>query len=251
ECYREVELDNARFYPMMAAKGIPASSMPAAGEMLAEMLRVVEAGCDLCCVFISSAMSSTYESAHAVREMVLERVPGAKIALVDSHSNCMQLGYAALAAARAAHDGGTLEQAVAAAEDNTRKSRFLFIPRTLEYLKKGGRIGMASALLADLLKIIPVLTVENGFTTTLKKVRTRRAAEEAMLAQMSADVAAHGLGEVAVHHIDCPDSAQQLAAEIKRRLGAVAEIIDIGPVIGMHVGPGTVGVVYCSQTPLR
>jgi len=251
ESYREVELDNALFYPMMDAKGIPVSSLPTTGEMLGEMLGAVEAGFEVCGVFISSLMSGTYQSACAVREMVLERVSGARITLVDSLTNSMQLGYAAISAARAARTGAALEQVVQAAEDNLRRSRFVFIPRTLEYLQKGGRIGKAQSLLADLLKIVPVLTIEGGYTTTFKKVRTRRAAEEALLDQLYADVQEHGFGEAAVHHINCIEDARALAAAVEKRLNAAVEIVDIGPVVGMHVGPGAIGVAYYTQTPLR
>ncbi|MHB9033725.1 MAG: DegV family protein [Anaerolineae bacterium] len=251
ESYREVDLDNDHFYPLMEARGIPTSSLPAAGEMLAEMLKVVEAGDALCGVFISSDMSGTYESATLISNMVRERVPGAQIRLVDSRTNCMQEGYAVLAAARAAQQGADLDQVAAAAEMNIRCSRFVFIPKTLAYLERGGRIGHASALLANLLKIVPVLTVEDGFTTTLRKVRTRAAAEEAMLAQLENDVRAHGFGEAAIHHINCLDDAQALARTVEQRLGAPAAIVDIGPVIGLHVGPGSIGIAYYTREPLR
>ena len=248
---REVDIDNAHFYPLMEAKGIPTSSLPATGEMYQEMLRVVEAGDDLCCVFISSAMSGTLTGAQSVREMVLEKYPETRIAIVDSKANCMQLGYAALAAARAARAGGTLEQVVHAAEDNIRKSRFLFIPKTLEHLTKGGRIGKASALLGTLLQIIPVLTIENGVVSVMMKVRTRKNAVAAMIDLMMKDIARYGLGEVVIHHINCLPDAKELVAMVMEKLKAQVEIVDIGPVVGMHVGPGAIGVVYYTREAMR
>lgn len=248
---REVDIDNAHFYPLMEAKGIPTSSLPASGEMYQEMLRAVEAGDDLCCVFISSAMSGTVEGAQSVRKMVLEKHPEAKIAIVDSKANCMQLGYAALAAARAAKAGGTLDQVVEAAEDNIRKSRFLFIPKTLEHLTKGGRIGKASALLGTLLQIIPVLTIENGVVSVMMKVRTRKNAVAAMIDLMMKDIARYGLGEAVIHHINCLPDAKELVAMVMERLKAQVEIVDIGPVVGMHVGPGAIGIAYYTQERMR
>jgi DegV family protein with EDD domain len=248
---REVDIDNERFYPLMEAKGIPTSSLPAIGEMYHEMVKVIEAGEDLCCVFISSQMSGTLESAKSVREMVLEKHPRARIALVDSRANSMQLGYAALAAARAAKAGGTLEQVVQAAEDNICRSRFLFIPKTLEHLQKGGRIGRASALLGNLLQIIPVLTIENGVVAVMMKVRTRRNAIAAMVERLAKDIELFGLGEVVIHHINCLPDAHELAAMVMAKLKATIEIVDIGPVVGMHVGPGAIGVVYYTQKAMR
>ena len=251
ESMREVDIDNAHFYPLMEAKGIPTSSLPATGEMYQEMLRVVEAGDDLCCVFISSAMSGTLAGAQSVREMVLEKCPEARIAIVDSKANCMQLGYAALAAARATKTGGTLEQVVQAAEDNIRKSRFLFIPKTLEHLQKGGRIGKASALLGNLLQIIPVLTIDNGVVAVMMKVRTRKNAVAAMVDQLLKDIEQHGLGEVVIHHINCLPDAQELAAMVMEKLKAKVDIVDIGPVVGMHVGPGAIGIAYYTREAMR
>jgi DegV family protein with EDD domain len=250
-CMREVDIDNEHFYPLMEAKGIPTSSLPATGEMYQEMLRAVEAGDDLCCVFISSAMSGTVEGAQSVRKMVIEKHPEAKIAIVDSKANCMQLGYAALAAARAAKVGGTLEQVVQAAEDNICKSRFLFIPKTLEHHTKGGRIGKASALLGTLLQIIPVLTIENGVVSVMMKVRTRKNAVAAMIGQFLKDIELFGLGEVVIHHINCLPDAKELAILVMEKIKAQVEIVDIGPVVGMHVGPGAIGVAYYTQERMR
>lgn len=248
---REVDIDNAHFYPLMEAKGIPSSSLPATGEIYQEMLRVVEAGDELCCVFISTQMSGTLEGAESVRQMVLEKHPEARIAIVDSKANSMQLGYAALAAAREAKAGGTLEQVVQAAEDNIRKSRFLFIPRTLEHLQKGGRIGKASALLGNLLQIIPVLTIENGTVAVMMKVRTRKNAAATMIDLMMKDIARYGLGEALIHHINCLPDAQELVALVTEKIKARVEIVDIGPVVGMHVGPGAIGVVYYTREAMR
>jgi len=251
EQMRELDITNDEFYPLMERKGIPASSQPTVGEMVEEMQRVVGAGDELCCVFISGDMSGTIANASLARDTVLRKYPQAHIAIVDSRSNSMQLGFAALAAARAARAGATLEQVVAAAEENIHRSRFVFIPRTLEHLVKGGRIGKASALLADLLKIIPVLTVENGFTSVLTKVRTRRNAIAAMVEQVVKDAGAHGLGEVVIHHINCLPDAHELAGLVKARLNAAVSIVDIGPVVGMHVGPGAIGIAYYTQGALR
>ena len=248
---REIDIDNDRFYKMMATNGIPTSSQPSVGDIYNEMLEVVEKGNSLCCIFLSSDMSGTLATGQIAKEMVMEKYSDAKIEIVDSRSNCMQLGFAVIMAAKAAKAGKTLEQVKEAALENIKRSRFLFIPENLDYLKKGGRIGGASALIGNLFKIIPILTVENGKTTILMKVRTKKNAVSAMTDTMLQDISNYDLGEIVVQHIDCLDEARELAKMIKEKLKVNIEIMDIGPVIGLHVGPGTIAIAYYTLKAMR
>lgn len=245
--FREIDIDNDSFYKMMDEKGIPFSSQPSVSEMYTEMESVVASGDELLCIFISSDMSGTYSTANMVKTMILEKYSNAKIQILDSRSNSMQLGFAVIAAARVAKEGKTLDEAVTIAVEIFNRSRFLFIPENLEYLRKGGRIGGASALIGNLLKIIPILTVEDGKTTVLAKVRTKKKAVLTMLEKMFEDIDNFGLGEIIVHHINCYDEATQLAYLINEKLKVNVNICDIGPVIGLHVGPGSIAVVYYTQ----
>ncbi|NLP28069.1 MAG: DegV family protein [Clostridia bacterium] len=253
EEFKEVEIDNDSFYRKMEEKGIPTSSQPSVAEMRDIMESVVKEGDSLLCIFISSEMSGTYSSAHMVRDMVLEKYPQGRIEILDSRSNCMQLGYAAIAAAKAAKEGKDLQQVKKAAEENIKRSRFLFAPHNLTYLKKGGRIGTASALIGNILKIIPILTVENGVTTVLTKVRTKKSVIDAMIDKLSADIKAYGIGEITVHHINHLEGALETVGKIKEavKVDLDIKVCDIGPVIGLHVGPGTVGVVYYTEKAMR
>lgn len=247
ESMKETEIKNEIFYEMMEEKGIPVSSQPSVGELYQEMKEIVESGDDLLCVFLSSEMSGTYASACKVKEMVLKKHPDANIHIVDSRSNSMQLGFAAIVAARAAKEGKTLEEVSEIAKQNIKRSRFLFIPDNLVYLKKGGRIGGASALIGNVLKIIPVLTVEDGKTTVLKTVRTKPKAIAAMIDEMLQDHRDCGIQEIVVHHINCYDQAEDLANILREKLQMDVPIADIGPVIGLHVGPGAIGIVYYTK----
>lgn len=251
ESFKETEISNDVFYKKMEEKGIPKSSQPSINDMIKEMKSVVINGDSLLCIFISSKMSGTYSTAHVARNIVLEEYTDAKIEIFDSGDNCMQLGYAAVSAAKAAKEGANLEQVKLAAKENLKKSRFLFIPENLVYLRKGGRIGGAGALIGNILKIIPILTVENGVTTVYGKVRTKKKAVTTMLNRMLEEVKHFGLGEITVHHINCYDEAKKLAAEIEDKLNIKPLICDIGPVIGLHVGPGSIGIVYYTKEDLR
>lgn len=248
---KEVDINNEDFYFMMEEKGIPMSSQPSIGEMLEEMKKVVANGDSLVGIFLSSEMSGTYSSALMVKEMVLEEYKDAQIEIIDSRSNCMQLGFAAIVGARAAKEGKTIKEVLEIVNQNIKRSRFLFIPDNLEYLKKGGRIGGASALIGNILKIIPILTVEDGKTNVMTKVRTKKNAIKTMIEKVIEDSSVFGLKEIVVHHINCYEEALELSKLVEEKLGVKAEIIDIGPVIGLHVGPGAIGMVYYTEKDMR
>lgn len=252
EAFRELDVEDRWFYEKMAASPkIPTSSQPSPAEMRAAFEAGVLAGDPVVGVFISSDMSGTLASAELVAEELRREHPGADIRIVDSRSNSMQLGFAVIAAAKAAAAGQDAEDCVRAAEETVLRTRYLFTPLTLDYLRKGGRIGGASALLGTLLQIRPILTVEEGRTQVFDKVRTRRRAFERIVEAFAADVAAAGLTDVAVHHIDDAAEGEMLAGMAEAVAGCEVPIITIGPVIGLHVGPGTAALVYRTRDPLR
>jgi DegV family protein with EDD domain len=242
---RETEIDTTTFYRRMRETGeFPTSSQPTVAEIIEAFETPVAAGDDVVGVFISSDMSGTFATAQMARDQVLERHPQGRIELVDSRSNSMELGFAALAAARAASQGMSVEDAVAAAQHKIDRSRWLFVPATLDYLKMGGRIGTASALLGSILDIKPILTVVDGKTAPFRKVRTRARAIAEIAEHFAQDVEDKGLGDVVVHHINDEDAAADLAGRVEAAIGRSPRIVPLGPVIGVHVGPGALGVVY-------
>lgn len=251
DSFNEIDLNNEEFYKMMNEKGIPSSSQPSINEMYNLMKSIVEKGDNLLCIFISSDMSGTFSTANMVKNIILKEYKNAKIEILDSRSNSMQLGFAAIVAARAAKEGKSLEDIKSITEKNIKRSRFLFIPENLEYLKKGGRIGGASALIGNLFKIIPILTVNDGKTSVVTKIRTKKKAVMAMVNIMLKDASEFELKEIVVHHINCLEEAKKLASIIAEHLNISVDICDIGPVIGLHVGPGAIGIAYYTEKELR
>lgn len=246
--YREIDLKNEEFYKKMDESGeIPTSSQPSMDELLKLFKEKVSEGHDVVSVFLSSEMSGTYSSAHLVKEMVLEEYPDAKIEIIDSRSNCMQMGYSVLEAAKLAKEGKSIEEVVEAAKKVIDTSRFLFVPDTLKYLKKGGRIGGAAALFGTILQIRPILTVENGTTTVFDKVRTKKKAIDSILNKVVSDANEKGIGGIIVHHINCEEEGLALAKRLEEKLGVQVGIQSIGPIIGLHVGPGSIGVAYYTK----
>lgn len=245
--------DYAPFYRALAASSeFPTTSQPSVQSLIDAFERPVASGHEVVGVFISSLMSGTYATAELAREMVLERRPDAVIEIIDGESNSMELGYAALAGAREAAAGGTVDRVAAAVRDMIARTRFLFVPKTLEYLRRGGRIGTASALIGSLLQIKPILTVTGGRTDVFARVRTAERALEQIVQAFLDDVRTKGgLADAVVHHIDDEPAGRTLAARLSQAVGRAIDVTPIGPAVGAHVGPGAVGVVYATVEPMR
>ena len=245
---REVDIENEVFYEEIKnSKEIPKSSQPIPEEMLNTFREIVEDGDSIVGIFLSSKMSGTYSNANMIKDMILEDYPDAEIHILDSKTNCMQMGFAVIEAARAASEGKSIDEVINAANHVINNSRFLFTPETLEYLKKGGRIGGAAALFGNVLQIKPILTVVNGETSVFKKVRTRKKAIEEIVKTVLEEIESKGLGDIVVHHINCQEDGLKLAKALENKLGKKVEIQSIGPVIGVHVGPGSIGIAYYTK----
>lgn len=245
---REVDIDNKYFYEeMKELNEIPKSSQPIPQEMLGIFKDIVKDGDSIVGIFLSSKMSGTYSTANMVKDMVLEDYPNADINILDSKTNCMQMGFAAVEAARFANVGKTVGEVIDVVEHVFNNSRFLFTPETLEYLKKGGRIGGAAALFGNILQIKPILTVVDGETSVFKKVRTRKKTIDEIVSAVLQDIEAKGLGDIIVHHINCEEEGLKLAQILESKLGRKVGVQSIGPVIGLHVGPGSIGIAYYTE----
>ncbi len=248
----EADVDLDAFYRRLAEIDHLPSTAQASIEDLAEAFRQdSEAGDDVLGVFISEAMSGTVQAARVAAGLVAEEGRSARIEVLDSRSNCMQMGVAVLAAARAAQEGGSLDACENAAREAMRRTRYLFTPASLEYLRRGGRIGGASALVGQLLQVRPILTVENGETQVFARVRTAAKALSTIAETFASDVQAKGLRSVYCHSIADRETAERFAAEkIEPIASRAVEVIEVGPCIGLHVGPA-VGLVYETEEPLR
>lgn len=223
---------------------VPVStSRPAPAAMLEVYRRLAAEGAEaIVSVHISGDMSGTFESAQlAARQAPVE------VVAVDTRQVGAATGYAALSAADAVDAGGSLDAVVQAAEERARRSRSLFYVDTLEYLRRGGRIGAASALLGGALAVKPLLEIQDGRVATLERVRT---ASRAIGRLEGLVVAAAGDGPVdlCVAHLANPDRAADLSRRLRERLAANLEdrevyCTELGAVLGAHVGPGMLAAV--------
>ena len=194
-------------------------------------------------VHISTALSSTIGAAeHAARDF-----DGA-VRVVDSKSAAMGTGFVALAAARAARRGADLDTVVAQAEATVPQVHAYLVVQRLENLRRSGRIGTAASWLGTALALKPLLRIHDGKLELAARVRTTSKATMAMVEGVLAVVGEHRAG-LAVHHVNNPEGAAQVAATLASALPGCrpALVTDIGPVLGVHLGPGAVGVVLALQ----
>ena len=241
---RETSISNQTFYKEMEeAKEFAVSSQPTPEEFYDVFDKIAKNGDDIIGIFISSEMSGTYSTANLVKNMILEKYD-INIEIIDSRTNCMQMGFIVLEAAKYAKLGKSMNEILDITKNTIKNSRFVFSPSVLDYLKKGGRIGSASALIGNLFKIKPILTVNNGKTDVLAKVRTKKKAVSTMIDILMNDLKEKELGGVIVHHINCEEDGLTLAKTLEEKLNMKVDIQDIGPVIGSHVGPGSIGIAY-------
>lgn len=217
------------------------TSRPTPGEFEAVYLEVLRAGADgVLSVHLSRALSGTWEAAR----LAAEQVGADRVRVLDSRSTGMGLGFAALAAADVASAGGDLDTACKAAEQVAARTRTYFSVDTLEYLRRGGRIGSAAALLGTALAVKPLLHVDSGRIVPLEKVRTAARAR-ARLVELAVQAAGTEPVDLAVHHLGAADRAAQLVEQLHARIPALAECLvsEVGAAIGAHAGPGMLGVV--------
>jgi DegV family protein with EDD domain len=240
-------LEGSEISPAEVARALGArraevsTSRPAPSQFAAAYRRLLDAGADgVVSVHLSAKLSGTFEAATLAAEEV-----GPQVTVVDSMTTGMGLGFAALAAATAAGKGEDLATVRAAAVDNAVRVATLFYVDTLEFLRRGGRIGAASALLGTALSVKPILHVVDGSIVVRDKVRTAGRAL-AKLVDLAVDASGEGEADIAVHHLGAPDRAAALAEAVSMRLGDRLRdcyITEIGAVVAAHVGPGVAGVV--------
>ena len=236
-----VNLDNNQFYSLLrSSKQLPSTSQPTTRDFINIYEKVADEVDAIITVVISHHMSATLESALAAKEQ-FTRVP---VYVVDSLSVSLGLGMIAIEAARAANEGQSAEQVLKHIENVQSKLQVIFTVATLEYLHKGGRIGGATALLGSVLDIKPVLYIKDGRIEPLERQRTKKQAVERLIQIMEAQVGSSRV-HVSVLHCDIPQEAQEFAERIKSKFDCSEIMVqDAGPVIGVHAGPGTLGLIY-------
>jgi len=247
---RESDLrDYDAYYAQLgAAVELPTTSQPSIGDFLAVYEPLLDRGSDIVSIHLSGALSGTVRAAEQARDQLGDRA--GRVHVIDSATGCGGQGLVLLAAAAAAAGGADAASVAARARQARAELKMWFAVDTLEYLRRGGRIGSAQAWLGTALKIKPILALESEITP-FERVRTSRRAFERMVELLRSRKAAGGDGW-AIQHIQAPREAEALVERGREIFGSEpAFVSEIGPVIGTHVGPGLLGAGGTSASLLK
>lgn len=226
--------DLEAFYARLReSDSLPQTSQPSVGDFLAVYEPVIAAGADIVSIHLAQGLSGTCQSAREAATALA----GGRVEVVDAETGAGGLGLIILAAARIAHDGGDADAVVAAARAARARLEMWFCLDTLEFLRRGGRIGAAQALLGSALQVKPILTFGTEIVP-VGRVRTRKRAFAQMVAYLH-ELRAAGATEWIVQHAQSHHDAQRLAEQGTEILGAPPRFCtQVGPVLGAHLGSG-------------
>ena len=231
--------DYDAFYDFLRSGGeLPSTSQPSVGDFLAVYEPLIERGDDILSIHLSGGISGTVGAAEQARQALIEQgVDEHRVVVIDSRTGCAGHGFMAVAAANAE---GEMAEKLAAARALREDLQVLVAVDTLEFLRRGGRIGAARAWIGATLKVKPILTIE-GEMQPVERVRTSARVFERLVAHLE-QRKEDGCDEFGVQHTNAPDVAERLA-ERGREIYRTDPVIvsEIGPVIGTHTGPGLLG----------
>jgi DegV family protein with EDD domain len=241
---RESDLgDYDGFYDhMRTAAQLPSTSQPSVGDFLGVWRPLLDGGDDVLSIHLSGAISGTVGAAEQARDALIEEgVAAGRITVLDSETGAAGHGLMAIAAANAVRAGADLAGAEAKARELRGRLKILFAVDTLEYLRRGGRIGAAQAWVGSALKIKPILSIDREIVP-IERVRTAGRAFERMVDHLT-ERKESGADVFMIQHIQAHDIAERLVERGREIYGREPEFVsEVGPVIGAHVGPGLFGV---------
>jgi DegV family protein with EDD domain len=243
ESARELEMGgfDAFYERLRTDSELPTTSQPSIGDFLAVWEPLLDSGHDVVSIHLAGGISGTCEAARQAHQLLSERGLGDRVEVLDSESGCGGTGLLVLAACASARSGADKDAVVAHVRETRKSLKIWFCLDTLEYLRRGGRIGKAQAWLGGTLKIKPILSLEYEITP-VERVRTAGRAFERMVdyAQELHDGGADGW---VVQHIQAPEQAERLIDRCREIFDSEPVFTsEVGPVIGTYTGPGLIGV---------
>ena len=245
QTYRDgIDVTPGEVYRLLrSSKRLPTTAAPSAGDFLRVYAAAAQEVSGIVSIHLPTELSATYSVASTSSQLV----DGPPVRLVDSQSVAMGQGFVVLEAARAAAAGADLEAVVARAEEVARKVHVYATLDTLEYLRRGGRIGGAAALAGTVLRIKPMVYVAEGTVNAFAKPRTMSRAIQLMLDQM-AKVAENLTLHAAILQADAPEEAEDLRQRVASSFDcAELHVTEFTPVMGVHAGPGVLGLAFFAE----
>ncbi|MBI5031531.1 MAG: DegV family protein [Chloroflexi bacterium] len=242
----EIDLTNQQFYDLLPnAEVHPTTSQPSAGEFMEVYKPFLDAGREIVSIHLPSKLSGTYASACAAKtELESQLKKALPLSIVDTPWLSMALGMLVLAAAEAAEAGKSREEVLATINALIPKLNLIFVLDTLEYLKRGGRIGGARAMLGTLLNVKPMLEIKHGQVEPLEQPRSRAKALKRLLEIMD-ERTGHKPVHVSILHAVSPVDAAEIEKELRKQFELKEfYMTEIGAVIGVHTGPNALGLAF-------
>jgi DegV family protein with EDD domain len=241
---RELDLpDFDGYYAYLkSSKNMPTTSQPSVGDFLAVFEPIIERGDDIVSIHLSAMVSGTHATAEQARAHLIEQgVNDGRIEIVDSKTTCAGLAFPAMGAANAARAGRDVAAVAQVARSVRAATKVWFAVDTLEFLRKGGRIGHAQAWVGSALRVKPILTLE-AEVEPVERVRTSNRAVERLI-ELLRERKADGCDRFVIQHIQDPERAEKLVDAGREIYDSEPLFVsEIGPVIGAHAGPGLLGV---------
>ncbi len=245
----EIDLSTQQFYAMLPkAKEHPTTSQPSAGDFIQVYRPLLEAGKEIVSIHLPSKLSGTYASACAAKtELEAQFKRSVPLSIVDTPWVSLALGLLCIAAAQVAEQGKSREEVVATINALIPKLNLVFLLDTLEYLRRGGRIGGARAMLGTLLNVKPLLQLTEGEVEPLEQPRSRAKGVKRLLEIMEERADRRPL-HVGILHAEVPQDAAALEKQIREHFNCKeVYTTEIGPVIGVHSGPKAVGLAFYTE----
>ncbi len=237
-----VDIMPTAFYERLkTAEVMPTTSQATIGAFKDLFEPHVRAGRPILAILVSQKLSGTIQSAQSAKELF----PGARIEIVNSESAAMAMGFQVLAAARAAEAGKSFDDVLAVAKDAKNHTGVVLVVDTLEFLHRGGRIGGAARMLGTALNLKPILELQDGVIEAVERVRTRSKAQARLLGLLEERINGRPNLRLAVLHAAAEAEARLLLDVAAKRLNPMETVFsEVSPVVGAHVGPGTLGMCY-------
>lgn len=238
-----VDLEASEFYRLQrTSKELLTTAQTTVTDFVELYTKLADEADEIVSIILSKKLSATFQSA----EMAQKQFTKVPVHTIDSESVSLGQGMLAIAAAKAAALGQDAQAVIQLVEKIKQKLNFFFMVDTLEYLHKGGRIGGAAAFLGSALDIKPILHIKDGKIESFEKQRTRKRSVARLVEIMEEKVAGRSV-HVAVLHGNAPDEASELEQQVRGKFNCVELFIsEIGPVLGVHTGPGALGLAFYS-----
>ncbi len=249
ETFRDlVTIHAATFYKRLTqfTDEYPKTANPSPGDYLKLYEKLAEDGTkEIASIHITSKGSGAYQAALNAKEMILEKLPHLKIEVIDTLNVSLCHGWMVIEAARDALTGASLEAVVQRVKSIMPNAQMLQTADTLKYLYRGGRIGKAKHLVGSMLNIKPIISMRDGIIVPLGQARTRQRVYQMIVNNVEETVGSMGKIKIAYVHAAASEEAEKLREMVEKRLDCVESMIaELSPALGVHTGPGTVGVCY-------